>query len=78
MTNDEYVALMDMLTSQVRVISMLPIEEALEDLDRVESIGFLYVAPLEWSAGLKNVADAKELLNAALTLKRIAQRHQKS
>lgn len=70
MTDDEYRDAMDILTNQVRVISMLPLEIMLETVERAESVGYLFVAPMDYTTGLDNLRDQKKILRAALGAKK--------
>jgi hypothetical protein len=63
---------MEVLAGQCAVIAELPIVEMLNTIENYESFGCFVMNPISWSQGLKDAAEQKELLEAALKLQRVA------
>lgn len=70
MTDDEYTAHLSVLTGQAGFIEMLPLDELAEVIERAETVGHLFVAPMEFMAGIDNLRDAKELIGAYLEVRK--------
>lgn len=70
MTDEEYRAHMGLLGSLAGMIAEIPLEEIRTIIDRAESVGFLFVAPIDDQRGLENTARQKRIVDAAISLKR--------
>lgn len=65
----DHVAQMNIVCAAARMLTMADLDKLLQTVERAESIGCFVMKPLEWQRGLGNLADQKELLNAAIGLR---------
>lgn len=72
MTNEEYIANMDLLKEAFRTANMMIqtmsqeyVDHMSQTLDHAESMGFLLVAPIGFAQAMKNVDQQRKLLQWA-------------
>ncbi len=62
MTATEYEETMNQVALLGRLVESLRIDDAMRLVNRAEDVGFLFVAPFNYTRGLKNTRDAMDLL----------------
>lgn len=66
----------DLLMSQARIIAMLPLEDWINAMNRADSLGIM-IDPTLWIKGHKKMDKIREVIEAALPLKRCVLKLQK-
>lgn len=73
MTNDEYRQNMDLIVGQVRVLNEMPVQQMLDDLDWIESMGPMLDPTAMMQPGtFDRIRDQKRLLQAVRDLQTVA------
>ncbi len=70
MTKDEYTMQMDLLVAQARIVAEIDLEGLLDVISKSETVGPLLEPTLWTKGGSENLRAARELVEAALPLKR--------
>lgn len=64
MTDEEYREQMDLVVAQSRMLSLVDVDTLLAVVTRAESVGHLFVSPMEYQRALPNLRDQRKLLTA--------------
>ena len=75
MTGEEYQTHMDLVTAAVRVLLLVPLQELLDVVQHAEAVGPILHADQFQHGGADNLLVQRDVLEAALAMRRAAERH---
>jgi hypothetical protein len=76
LTDAEYRTYMDLVAAACRMLIMVPIDELLGTVQHAETVAPILEPTAFLRGGGDNLAAQREILQAALRLRRVAERHQ--
>jgi hypothetical protein len=76
MTDAEYRTGMDLVSAACRMLLMVPIDDLLATVQHAETVGPILEPTAFLRGGGDNLAAQREILQAALRLRQVAERHQ--